>query len=67
MHGKANLDPVVRGFANILYNKIECQLTFLPDSVSEIDFIEDSLIVFWRFLHCNPHFLEELVSNSACL
>jgi hypothetical protein len=58
---------VVRGFANIFYNKIETALTYLPDSIQEIEFIEDSLIVFWRFLHCNPHFLEELVANSACL
>jgi hypothetical protein len=33
IHGKANLEPLVTGFSNILYNYIEARYTYLPDSV----------------------------------
>ncbi len=61
IHGKASLEPLVTGFANIIYNYVECRYTYLPDSVTEVPFFEETLILFWRFLHGNPHMLEELV------
>jgi hypothetical protein len=67
IHGKANLDPLITGFANLIYNFIECRYTYLPDSVIEITFFEETLIFFWRFLHGNPHLLEELVQNQEAL
>jgi len=61
IHGKANLDPLVSGFSNVIFNFIESKYTYLPDSVVEVPFFEETLIFFWRFLHGNPHLLEELV------
>ena len=53
IHGKANLDPLRTGFVNILYNFIEANNTYLPESVTVVDFYEEVLILFWRFLHSN--------------
>ena len=63
IHGKTNLEPITTGFTNLAYNFVEHHNSFLPESVSVLPFYDDALITFWRFLHGNPHMLEEIVSD----
>ena len=61
IHGKTNTEALAQGFLRLLSNYVESKNTYLPQSVIEISFFEDLLIVFWRLLHSNPNFLEEVV------
>ena len=61
LSGKENLEPLAKGFINIIYNYIESRNTYLPDSILEITFIEDILITFWRYIHENPALLDEII------
>lgn len=52
---------MAQGFLKLLSNYVESKNTYLPDSVIELSFFEDVLVIFWRLLHSNPNFLEEVV------
>ncbi len=67
IHGKVNLEPLSQGFAKIIHNYVEANNTYLPDSVIAVPFFEESLILFWRFLHGNSKLMEEIVSNPAMM
>ena len=67
IHGKTNTEALAQGFLRLLSNYVESKNTYLPQSVIEISFFEDLLIVFWRLLHSNPNFLEEVVQSPGVM
>ena len=51
---REDLAPLAEGFMSLLGNQVESHNTYLPDSVMELSFSEELLILFWRFIHQNP-------------
>ena len=49
IHGKTNTEALAQGFLRLLSNYVESKNTYLPQSVIEISFFEDLLIVVASF------------------
>jgi len=67
IHGKMNLEPFVESMNRYFSNLIDAQNTYLPNSVTQIEFYQELFILFWRFLQGNAYFLDEVVSHPDFL
>jgi hypothetical protein len=67
IHGKMNLEPFVESMTKYFSNLIDSQNTYLPNSVTQIQFYQELYILFWRFAQGNAYFLDEVVSHPDFL
>lgn len=67
IHGKMNLEPFVDSMTRYFSNLIDANNTYLPNSVTQIEFYQELFILFWRFIQGNVYFLNEVVSHPDFL
>ena len=53
VHGKINLDPLYVGLSQYFQNIVDCQSTYLPNSVNQIPFYQEVCVFTWRLMTNN--------------
>jgi len=57
------LNFIFRGFARLLNNVHESQSTVLPYSITRIEIEQELLILLWKCLEENPHFMPFILKH----
>uniref|UniRef100_A0A7S3BE63 Dymeclin n=1 Tax=Haptolina ericina TaxID=156174 RepID=A0A7S3BE63_9EUKA len=58
---------LVEGFARLLRTDMVSQSTYLPSSIAALDCQQELIVLLWKFITLNRHFLAALLANPARL
>ena len=69
IHGRINMDPMYAGLTQYFSNVVQCQNSYLPNSMAQVPFSQEIFVLMWRLLTTNdvsPSFLSNH-PTSGCL